>query len=156
MVYMWHHYDPLISYLPQLKKEISVLQITKRTGLALMLSTALAATSLLAEDKHAYASDSVTVLVLATPSPDGGEALQQYVAALGPIAKASGLKLVKNLTINGDVVGNAGYGVAGVAEFASKEAVDDFFFGDAYQAIVPLRDKAFSKFHVIVGGDVQR
>lgn len=104
---------------------------------------------------NAQSSESVSIVVLATPSPDGGEARQKYVAALGPLTKAAGFNIVTNLLIQENVVGESGFALTAVAEAESAEAARAFFSSDAYQAIVPFRDKGFSKFFVMIGKDAQ-
>ncbi|MCP4315954.1 MAG: DUF1330 domain-containing protein [Hyphomicrobiales bacterium] len=121
---------------------------TTAAALVAILTIGISATDLTA---RAQSVETATVIVMATPDPEGVEALKKYVAAVGPLLKKSGAKLVKNLQIQDELVGDAGYASVGVADFPSMTAASDFFASDEYQALIPLRGKAFSQFDVVVG-----
>ena len=94
-------------------------------------------------------SDPTTLVVTALPNPTEMPAVQAYVQGVMPLLLGAGGRVVKRLkaeeVLNGDPVG-----MVLVMDFPSLEAARDLFRSDAYQALVPTRDKGFRRIDIVL------
>ena len=93
-------------------------------------------------------SDQITLVVTASPNPNEMEAVQDYVTKAGPLLAGAGGIPVKRLKITDVFFGDKSFAILLVMDFPSKQAVVDMFNSDAYQALVPSRDKGFFQVNI--------
>ncbi|MEM0949507.1 MAG: DUF1330 domain-containing protein [Pseudomonadota bacterium] len=95
-------------------------------------------------------SDAVLFVSIGTPNPDAPEALQKYATEAPPLLMAGGAKPKVKAKLVERLVGANSAGTLFVAEFPSAQAVHDVFSSDAYQALVPVRDRAFVELNFMI------
>lgn len=100
-------------------------------------------------------SDTVTLIVTATPNPDEPEAMKAYLEGVFPILEKAGGEVVRRVSVVKPVIGEQTFLAAMVMEFPSVEAIDAAFASDAYKALIPDRDKGFSKLDAVVTRTMQ-
>ena len=91
-----------------------------------------------------------TLLVTLTPVEGEGEAMGRYLQGVQPLLAAAGGTPVKRLRVTDTITATAGIGLALVMDFENTEAIESVFASDAYQALIPDRDKAFSNLEIVV------
>ena len=79
----------------------------------------------------------------ATPNPNEFEALQGYLSQAPSVVNHYGGVVVATYDVECALDDKAKPAVFMVVSFPSREAIDSLFTSEAYQAIVPLRDKGF-------------
>ena len=86
----------------------------------------------------------------ATPNLDEREALIDYLNKVPQIVKRYGGVPIATYDVERTLDPLESPAMFIVMSFPSRDSIDDFFHDEAYQAIVPLRDKGFShlRFHV--------
>ncbi|MGH1480370.1 MAG: DUF1330 domain-containing protein [Geminicoccales bacterium] len=99
----------------------------------------------------AQAADSVTAVILATPSADGGDARKEYSEKVNPLGEAAGVEIIKGVRVSAPLVGELGYKAVFLLGFNSEQAAQDFFSSDDYQALIPLRDEGYDQYDVLMG-----
>jgi uncharacterized protein (DUF1330 family) len=72
-----------------------------------------------------------------------------------PLLKAAGGRPVKTLRVTDSILGSVGTSMALVMDFDSADAIADVFASDAYQALVPDRDRAFSNIEILITEDAR-
>ena len=90
-----------------------------------------------------------TLIVHATPCPHGAEALAQYSAQAGAILKAHNGKLLNKYKVTDILTKGTVTQVVMLMEFEDDTIIDALSNGEAYQALIPLRDKAFSHISIV-------
>ena len=95
-------------------------------------------------------SASATLIVTATPNPSEPAAMRAYLQGVMPLLMGAGGQLVKRLGVGRTFAGDPGYEMVLVMDFPSPQAVDDLFSSDAYQALVPVRDRGFTRMEISV------
>ncbi len=86
------------------------------------------------------------LITLAAPVDMG--ALQQYQQGAGPLFAKHGGKGVAKISIAENFIGDTPAAFLSIAEFPSDQAIKDFFNDQAYQALIPLRDKALGSLNL--------
>jgi uncharacterized protein (DUF1330 family) len=97
----------------------------------------------------------VQILALVTINEDQPQALAQYLEATAPLLEAAGAQIVQRFVIGEDIVGQAPSQSVMIVNYPSRDAVDIVFQSDIYRAIAPIRDKAFSSYHVSLVAGVE-
>lgn len=93
---------------------------------------------------------SVIMIALNTVNPDNPDAVKAYAEAAMPLIKAAGGKPIGRFDC-GEVITGTGFpGLVLAVEFPSAQAIKQVFESDAYKALIPMRDKAFSSFNVCI------
>ena len=87
----------------------------------------------------------VLFVSLGTPEPSQVDALQSYATTAPPLLVAAGAQPRFRARRVEQLVGSAAPETLFVAEFPSVEVAKAAFAQPDYQALVPLRDKAFRK-----------
>jgi uncharacterized protein (DUF1330 family) len=95
-------------------------------------------------------TDMTTLLVTVTPAEGQGEAMGRYLQGVQPLLVGAGGTLVKRVRVTDTLTGTAGTAMALVIDFDSAETITDVFASNAYQALIPDRDKAFSNVEILV------
>jgi len=67
-----------------------------------------------------------------------------------PILLAAGGTPFKRVRVTGTVAGTAGTTMAMMMDFETSEAITEAFASDAYQALIPDRDEAFSNLEILI------
>ena len=91
-----------------------------------------------------------TLLVTLTPAAGQNEAMGRYLRGVKPLLAAAGGTPVKRLRVTHTITGTAGTAMALVMDFENAEALAGVFDSDAYQALIPDRDKAFSTVEILI------
>ncbi len=95
---------------------------------------------------------SAYVVVLATPSPDGAEAMAAYSAGVQPLLAPAGAKIVVRGPVSAALAGETPPAMILVLEFVDAEAAHGFFTQDAYRKLIPLRNKGFTRLEILQVG----
>jgi len=85
-----------------------------------------------------------TLIVNATPCPKGTEALAYYSEHAGAILKAHNGKLINKYKVTDVLTKDTFSQTVMVMEFEDDAIIDALRNGEAYQALIPYRDKAFA------------
>jgi len=99
-------------------------------------------------------SDPTTLVVTATPNPDEPEAQKEYLTGALPLLMGAGGSIVKRLKITDGVGDGMPFALVLVMAFDSKEKVLAMFASEAYQALIPMRDRGFSSIALALGSDM--
>lgn len=94
-----------------------------------------------------------TLIVLSTPRDGGEEAMRSYVDRVVPMLIEAGGVPVKRLRVNEVIAGDLDPGFVFVADFGDADEIREVFASDGYQALIPLRDQAFSTIEIFVTED---
>lgn len=94
---------------------------------------------------------SVVMIVNGQLNPNEKEALSSYVTQSTPLFAQAGGKLVSRHQVTEAVVGEYSINLVVMMKFDSAEAVRSVFDSQAYQALIPLRDKGFTQLNVFIG-----
>lgn len=90
------------------------------------------------------------LLVTAQTNPEEHEALQAYVSASGELFKAAGAKPLNKFKIASQIIGNHSMDLISILEFPNADALAKVFDDEAYKALLPLRELAFTKLEAYV------
>ena len=91
-----------------------------------------------------------TLVVTATPAEGQNEAMGRYLQGVGPLLAGAGGTLVKRVRVTDTLSGTADTGVVMVMDFVDAETIRELFASDAYQALIPERDKGFSSIDILI------
>ena len=91
-----------------------------------------------------------TLVVTATPAEGQNEAMGRYLQGVGPLLAGAGGTLVKRVRVTDTLSGTADTGVVMVMDFEDAETIRELFASDAYQALIPERDKGFSSIDILI------
>lgn len=95
-------------------------------------------------------NDKVTLVVTAAPNPNEMEAMQAYLKGVLQLLMGAGGQLVKRLKVEDVISGVQEYAMVLVMDFESKDAITSMFASDDYRALVPLRDRGFTKMNISI------
>lgn len=90
------------------------------------------------------------LVVTAVPNPDGAEDMQAYLKGVLPVLMSHGGELVYRGKIERPISGEAGFAMLMVMAFDSAASIDKVFESAEYKALVPHREKGFSKIDILV------
>lgn len=93
------------------------------------------------------------LVVTATPNPDGQQALGEYLSKVVPLFQAAGGQLIVRCKTSAPIAGEPGFAMLMVMRFADAKTIHDAFASDSYQALIKVRNKAFSKIDIVIGDD---
>ncbi len=92
-------------------------------------------------------------VALGVPAPAEAEAYQSYAGQAGPLLKQAGGRPRARMKVLEHLVGEPAPMTVMMMEFDSAETIRDVLAGPAYQALVPLRDRAFTRFSFFIAED---
>ena len=95
----------------------------------------------------------VTVVALVTVNDNEPWALGEYFRVTGPLLERAGAEIVQRFTVNEVVVGHRPAKTVVIVKYPDRAAVESVFGSAEYQAIKPIRDRAFSDYHVSIASD---
>jgi len=90
-----------------------------------------------------------TLIVNATPCPNGTEALAYYAEHAGAILKAHQGKLVNKYKVTDILTKDKFNQTVMVMEFADDAIIKALSEGEMYKALIPYRDKAFTNISIV-------
>lgn len=99
----------------------------------------------------AQAADSITAVILATPSAEGGDARKEDSEKVNPLGEAAGVEIIKGVRVSAPLVGELEYKAVFLLGFDSEQAAKGFFSSDDYQALIPLRNEGYDQYDVLIG-----
>ena len=94
-------------------------------------------------------SDKTTLVVTALPNPAEMPAVQAYLKGVMPLLMGAGGTVVSRLKTTAVLSGRPA-GMVLVMDFESEQAVREMLASDAYQALVPGRDRGFTEFNMLL------
>lgn len=92
----------------------------------------------------------VQVIAFVTINEDNPLALAKYLETTTPLLEDAGAEIVQRFLVSEVVVGHKPAQSVVIVNYPSREAVDRVFKSAAYEALIPIRDKAFSEYHVSI------
>ncbi len=95
----------------------------------------------------------VFLLIEATPNLEQKEALQGYLSQTPEVLKAHGGVPVAKYDIESALDGDKAPAIMAVMSFPHREAISQFFDDVDYQALIPLRNLAFSHVRFFIGNE---
>ena len=93
---------------------------------------------------------SSTLIALMTPNPDEPEALAAYGDKVPGILKQNGGKPTDKKVVTEHIAGSKAPKVITTIEFPTSEALHNFLNSNEYQAMIPVRDKAFTDATLVI------
>lgn len=90
------------------------------------------------------------LVALMTPNPNEPEALEAYGNTVPGILKANGGVLKDKKVVKEHVAGANAPKIIATFEFPSSKNLQGFLNSSEYQAMIPVRDKAFSDATLVV------
>ena len=91
-----------------------------------------------------------TLVVTATPNPDGKEDMQTYLARVAPILQNHGGQIAFRGKTVKPITGDVAFGVLLVMHFESVEVIEKIFESAEYKELIPFRDKGFNKIDIVI------
>jgi uncharacterized protein (DUF1330 family) len=93
------------------------------------------------------------LLIKFNPAPGQDSAMEQYREGVQPLLGAIGATPVKPSRIVETVAGEQSMAMSIVMDFANADALSAVFASEAYLALIPLRDVAFSDIEILITQD---
>jgi uncharacterized protein (DUF1330 family) len=87
----------------------------------------------------------VNLIIVAKINPAEKEALGLYLKGVAELYEQVGAQSVHKYKISEASIGEYTPSIVSIMQFSDRKALDKVFESTAYQALIPLRDKAFSK-----------
>ena len=91
-----------------------------------------------------------TVLAMTSMKPDGEEALEKYLAVVGPLMESAGAKLITRYEVSENLSGSELPQFVSVIEYPNVDAIQMVFGNPDYISLKPVREKAFCLYDVCV------
>ncbi|MCE7996832.1 MAG: DUF1330 domain-containing protein [Roseivirga sp.] len=107
------------------------------------------------DNKTMEQNTKTTLIVTSTINPAEMESLQAYVQKVMPMLLELGGKVIKRTKITDVYFGEKPAELLLVMDFPSKEALQAMFDSEAYQAVIPLRNKGFSKVDILFAEELK-
>ena len=92
----------------------------------------------------------VKVVALVTINEDQPFALARYLELTTPVLDRVGAEIVARYQLDAEIVGSRPAHTVIVVDYPSRDAVDEVFSSQEYEAAKPFRDQAFSDYMVSV------
>lgn len=92
----------------------------------------------------------MTIKVIATIEIADEVEAGQYFAATMPLLEAAGAEIIDQMTVDHAVVGERVGAQIFVVIYPDMAALNSVFESQAYKNVIPVRDKAFSKYSINV------
>jgi len=98
--------------------------------------------------------DKTTLVVTSEANPAQKDAMQAYIQQVMPLLLSLDGKVIKRSMLTDTYHGEQLFTYLLVMDFPSKQALVDMFESQAYQSIIPLRDKGFTKIDIFFAEDL--
>lgn len=95
-------------------------------------------------------SEKSTMIVNATLNSNEKEAFKYYAENSAPIFKKAGGVPLSKYKISETIIGQEVLQLIAIMEFPNKNVIKSVFNSEAYKALLPYRDKAFSSLNVFI------
>jgi len=96
-----------------------------------------------------------TLVVTSVPNPSQQEAMQEYVQGVMPLLLELGGVVVKRSMLTDTYHGEKAFTFLLIMDFPSKQALINMFESDAYQLLIPIREKGFKKIDIFFADDLK-
>ena len=96
-------------------------------------------------------SEKTVLIVTAIVNPSEKEALVHYQQNAGKLLVQAGGKPVGKFKITEHLAGSNTPHIAVLMEFDSSDSIKSVFNSEAYKALIPYREKAFSDINISIG-----
>jgi uncharacterized protein (DUF1330 family) len=93
---------------------------------------------------------SVYVIACLTVNPEALDDYERYIARTAPLLERAGAKVTQQFPVGDVLVGDKMAEAMMVVEYPDLDAVHGLFQSDGYQAVIPIRDRAFSTYNVSI------
>lgn len=103
------------------------------------------------EKTIATASEKAVVFFLSVKNPNQTDAYKEYSAASHELLTEAGATTIGMYNIDATVFGDCAGQTFGYAEALTEKTLTDVFNSDAYKALIPIRDKAFTSMNIYIG-----
>lgn len=90
------------------------------------------------------------LIVVATRRPDSDDDYKAYLSVAGPLMMAAGGAFAANYTKVDDLAGEDGPQQVIIVDFPDETAARSLFKNPEYQAVIPLRDRAFTSLNMVL------
>jgi len=87
----------------------------------------------------------VNLIIVATINPNEKEALSHYLEGVGKLYEEVNAKSVGKYKVSKASIGDYTPSLVSIMEFDNIAAMNQVFDSQTYQALLPIRDKAFLK-----------
>ena len=92
----------------------------------------------------------INLIIVATINPKEKEALSHYLAGVGELYKEVDAKSVGKYKVSKASIGDYTPSLVSIMEFDNVAAMNQVFDSQTYQALLPIRDKAFLKLEAYI------
>ncbi len=117
--------------------------IKKVILLVFILSCAMFTSARQTDENAAYAVALLTI--------KNTQKMAEYIRLAGPLIEHYGGRVIAKGHVNQVFTGHLGHGFMAVAEFPNTATVNTFYYSEAYQALIPLRDEAATVIFANIG-----
>lgn len=124
-------------------------------AIAIALIALVSSAQMIKENHNMEQNTKTTMIVTSTINPDEMESLQAYVQSVMPMLLELGGQVVKRTKITDVYFGEKPPELLLVMDFPSKEALRAMFNSEAYQALIPLRNKGFSAVNILFAEEME-
>lgn len=104
---------------------------------------------------EASVAEKTILVVTSAPDPDQQEAMLEYVRGVMPLLLERGGVVVKRSRIAHIYHGEKPFTFLLIMDFPSQQSLMDLFESDAYQALIPARDRGFKKIDILFAHDLK-
>ncbi|GAB5525339.1 MAG: hypothetical protein Roseis2KO_32110 [Roseivirga sp.] len=132
-------------------RNITKLGVAIAIALIALVSTA----QMINDNKTMEQNTKTTMIVTSSINPDETESLQAYVESVMPMLLELGGQVIKRTKITDVYFGEKPAELLLVMDFPSKEALKAMFDSEAYQALIPLRNKGFSQVNILFAEELE-
>ncbi len=92
----------------------------------------------------------INLTIIATLSPEGREELLYYKEKVGALYKQVNAKPVNKFKVTQKLIGDYKPSLVSIMEFPNLASLNQVFQSDEYKALLPYREKAFSKLEAFI------
>ncbi len=132
-------------------RNITKLGVAVAIALIAMISSA----QMIKDNQTMEQSTKTTLIVTSTINPNEMEALQTYVQSVMPMLLEIGGQVVKRTKVTDVYFGEKPAEMVLMMDFPSKKALKNMFDSEAYQALIPLRNKGFTKVDILFAEEME-
>ena len=92
----------------------------------------------------------IEVIASLTFNAEEPKAVETYFQVATQLMEKAGAKVTQQIQVGASVIGEQAMEIVMLVEYPSFDALEDVFKSEEYQALIPIRDKAFVKYNVCV------
>ncbi|MCT4557866.1 MAG: DUF1330 domain-containing protein [Pelagimonas sp.] len=91
---------------------------------------------------------SIFVIGCVTVNPAEPDAFQHYLDVTSPLLEKAGARVIQQFSLENALIGEKPAEMIMIVEYPDMAAVDGLFQSPEYQAVIPVRNRAFSTYSV--------